>query len=211
MTIQTNLSKACEVDLEKYGDTFRGAGYTKSKADADSCYSVMLDLIRHKNEQITLLDFGCGLAHFYEYISNRQVNNIRYTGVDLSNKYLSAARSKHPNVEFCNLDVREDDSLLPNYDYIVMNGLFNYKGQYSQDEMMEYWLSMITVAFKHCNYGIAFNVMSKIVDWERDDLFHLPFDVLASHVSKNLSRNFVIRHDYGMYEYTTYVYKNSCR
>ena len=27
--------------------------------------------------------------------------------------------------------------------------------------------------------GIAFNVMTKHVDWERDDLFHLPFDQLA--------------------------------
>lgn len=28
--------------------------------------------------------------------------------------------------------------------------------------------------------GLAFNVMSKQVDWERDDSFHLPMDVFAS-------------------------------
>jgi hypothetical protein len=49
--------------------------------------------------------------------------------------------------------------------------------------------------------------MSKLVDWERDDLFHRPFDTMASFVWKNLSRHFVIRHDYPAYEYTTYVYR----
>jgi hypothetical protein len=49
--------------------------------------------------------------------------------------------------------------------------------------------------------------MSKHVDWEREDLFHLPFDRLTSFLTNRLSRHFVIRHDYGLYEYTTYVYK----
>jgi hypothetical protein len=49
--------------------------------------------------------------------------------------------------------------------------------------------------------------MSRLVDWERDDLFHLPFDVMAEFVGKRLSRHFVIRHDYPAYEYTTYVYR----
>jgi len=55
--------------------------------------------------------------------------------------------------------------------------------------------------------GVAFNVMSKHVDWERDDLFHLPFDTLARYLIASLTRNFVIRSDYGLYEYTTYIYR----
>jgi hypothetical protein len=30
---------------------------------------------------------------------------------------------------------------------------------------------------------------------------------MASFVAERLSRDFVIRHDYGLYEYTTYVYR----
>jgi hypothetical protein len=51
-------------------------------------------------------------------------------------------------------------------------------------------------------------VMSKHVDWERDDLFHLPFDALGSFLREEVSRHFVIRHDYGLYEYTTYIYNS---
>ena len=50
--------------------------------------------------------------------------------------------------------------------------------------------------------------MFKLVDWERDDLFHVSIDELGWFLKNNLSRNFVIRNDYKLYEYTTYVYKN---
>ena len=66
---------------------------------------------------------------------------------------------------------------------------------------------MITKLYEMCNKGIAFNVMSKDVDWERDDLFHLPLSDLSAFLTKEISRDFVIRNDYGLYEYTTYVYK----
>jgi hypothetical protein len=56
---------------------------------------------------------------------------------------------------------------------------------------------------------LAFNVMSKQVDWERDDLFHLPLDRLLTFLSREVSRHVVIRHDYGLYEYTAYVYQSS--
>jgi hypothetical protein len=55
--------------------------------------------------------------------------------------------------------------------------------------------------------GVAFNVMARHVDWMRDDLFHLSLDEMASFACRELSRDFVIRNDYGLYEYTVYVYK----
>ena len=73
--------------------------------------------------------------------------------------------------------------------------------------MFEYFQKVIKILFTKINIGLAFNVMSKQVDWERDDLFHLPLDCLAFFITGNLSRNFIIRNDYGLYEFTTYVYK----
>ena len=57
--------------------------------------------------------------------------------------------------------------------------------------------------------GVAFNVMSKLVDWERDDLFHWGFDEMAAAVGGRLSRHIRIRADYGLYEYTVYVYRQA--
>ena len=73
--------------------------------------------------------------------------------------------------------------------------------------MLVYFKSVVRAVFAKAELGIAFNVMSKHVDWERDDLFHLPFDILAQFITRELTRNFIIRNDYGLYEYTTYVYR----
>ena len=49
--------------------------------------------------------------------------------------------------------------------------------------------------------------MSTQVDWIRDDLFYLALDDLTSFVTQHLGRNFVVRSDYGLYEYTVYLYR----
>ena len=77
------------------------------------------------------------------------------------------------------------------------------------EQMFHFVKRVISLLFNRCRVGIAFNAMSKQVDWERDDLFHLPLDRMAEFVCKELSRHFVIRNDYGLYEYTTYVYQTS--
>ena len=88
-----------------------------------------------------------------------------------------------------------------------MNGVFTEKREMTYDEMFAYFRQMIKKAYSLCNRGIAFNVMSKDVDWERDDLFHLPLSELSHFLTGEISRNFIIRNDYGLYEYTTYLYR----
>ena len=88
-----------------------------------------------------------------------------------------------------------------------MNGVFTEKANLSYEKMYDYFKNMIKIIFQKVNTGMAFNVMSKQVDWERENLFHLPYDDLASFLTKHISRNYIIRNDYGLYEYTTYVFK----
>ena len=88
-----------------------------------------------------------------------------------------------------------------------MNGIFNYRGALSQDDMFEYLRTLIRRVSEKAAIGLAFNVMTKQVDWERDDLFHLPVDRLLTFLSREVSRHVVIRHDYGLYQYTAYVYR----
>ena len=204
---QKIMSLACEADLVQYGDTVRGAGYTKTQEYADTCYGVMLDLVRDEGRTVSLLDFGCGTGRFLDYIRRIGREGVAYSGLDMSEQALTLARAKFPDVPFICMDVLASDDHLPEFDYVVMNGLLNWRGPLSFAEMTSYWQRLTSVAFRHCRRGIAFNTMSTIVDWQREDLFHLPFDAMASFVTANLSRDFVVRHDYGAYEYTTYVYR----
>ena len=66
---------------------------------------------------------------------------------------------------------------------------------------------MIAALHSRARIGLAFNVMTWHVDWQRDDLFHLPCDTLLAFLKAEVSRHVVLRADYGLWEYTTYVYR----
>ena len=202
------IVESCEHDLRKYGDNFRGVGWTKKQEYADLRYAVMLDVLRG-DDPTTVLDIGCGASHLLEYIHKRGRKNIVYSGLDLSQVFLDLSRSKFPEVTFYHADILSSATDIPSHDYVIMNGLFNWRGVIPYDRMWDYCQAMITRAFDIADVGIAFNVMSKYLDWERSDLFHLPFDVLASFLDDRVSRHFTLRHDYGLFEYTAYVYKNA--
>lgn len=198
----------CEELLRQHGDSHLGVGYTRTEAEARAQYALMLGVIRETAEPVHVLDFGCGLAHMLDYImAEPKLAHLRYSGLDLSETFVAAATRRHPKADLFRLDALADEAALPDYDYIIINGLFNYRGEIPHDEMFAHWQRLIALAFRHARRGIAFNAMSKHVDWERDDLFHLPFDDMAHFVKANLSRHFVIRHDYPAYEFTTYVYR----
>lgn len=205
--VYAGIVQFCESCLETYGDNYQGVGWTKSQGNADSRYRVMLDLIRDPHSPVTLLDFGCGASHLYEYIQTHGITNLIYSGLDVSQQFLKLSRSKFPLNTYLNIDILEDHAELPQFDYIIVNGVFTAKCNLSFDSMFDYFKEILRRLYTRTTRGLAFNVMSKQVDWEREDLFHLTFDALASFLTKEISRHFVFRHDYGLYEYTTYVYR----
>lgn len=199
--------------FEKFGDTPLGVDWTKEE-QVEFRYQTMLELVNFREKsfqvtkQVSLLDYGCGLSHLYEFIQKNNINNIEYTGLEISNKFFNESRQKFPTNNYILGDILKDKNLLQNnYDYIVMNGVFTEKRNLSYNDMFEYFEQMICLIYRYCNKGISFNVMSKQVDWEIDTLFHVPMDDMANFLTKKISRNFIIRNDYGLYEYTVYLYK----
>jgi len=193
--------------LAQYGDNHLGVDWPK-KEDAENRYRIMLEIIRPcADRDISLLDFGCGASHLYEYMLKRNVRSINYAGLDLSEKFIQLSKSKFPKNDYYCLDILDQSGQLPSFDYVVLNGVFTEKRELSFDEMLVYFKQLLKTIFDKTGIGLAFNVISKQVDWEREDLFHLPLETLADFLTRELSRNFIIRNDYGLYEYTTYVYK----
>lgn len=204
-----DLVRHYENCYNKYGDNNKGVDWPNVE-DANKRYKVMLEIIKFDNSNFDngdnlLLDFGCGLAHMYEYIVKNKLK-CRYEGMDISNVFIKKCKEKFPNVVFYKCDIL-NDNIEKTWDYIIMNGVFTEKREMSYDEMLMYFKQLVKKIYKICNKGIAFNVMSKDVDWEREDLFHLPLNELSSFLTKEVTRNFIIRYDYGLYEYTVYIYK----
>lgn len=197
-----------EACLRQHGDTHKGVDWP-NEADAQTRYQVMLDIMKDDTaESVTLLDFGCGASHLYEYILHNNDTRIVYSGLDISPQFIELSRKKFPDLTYYCVDVLDESVQIPTFDYIVMNGVFTEKRDLTFDEMFVFFQSVIKAVYPLANKGIAFNVMSKQVDWELDFLFHLPLDALANFLTKELTRDFVIRFDYKLYEYTTYIYRN---
>lgn len=193
-----------EACLEAHGDTHLGVDWPNAE-DAETRHRVMLDVIRDR--PASLLDFGCGASHLYDHIQREGILGIDYAGLDLSSRFIELSRRKHPGNRYWCADILDDAVELPRFDYVVMNGVFTEKLDLPFDEMFTFVRRVVERVWEHADKGLAFNVMSKHVDWERDDLFHLPFDDLASWLVGAVSRNIVMRADYGLFEYTTYVYR----
>lgn len=208
--IYSKIIEHYEQCLEKHGDNHLGVDWPKLE-DVATRYKTMLEIIKFDNkpqQEKKLLDFGCGTAHLLEYIHKNKIQHIEYSGLDISSKFISVAKQKYPHTDFYCGDILNPEFSIPNFDYIIMNGVFTEKRSLSQSQMWKYFTQVIQSVYHISNRGLAFNVMSKNVDWERDDLFHLSFDVLSDFLCKNLTRNFIIRNDYGLYEYTVYIYKS---
>lgn len=196
MNLSDPIIKHYEECLTKNGDGHKAVDWPNEK-DADKRYNVMFDLFKKPESCAPFLDFGCGVGGMYEWMTVRRY----YTGYDASEKMIAKCKEKYPEGRW----LTELDGT--KYDYIIMNGVFTMKCSLTFEQA---WINMtetLKEVWKIANVGVAFNVMSKNVTHERNDLFHVSLDMLTRWICDNLSRNFIVRNDYGLFEYTTYVYK----
>ena len=194
--------------FEKHGATPKGLDWDNQE-NLDKRYRVMYELIKHSFDNQSLLDFGCGFGGFYNWLSEN--SGINYHGIDINPDVIKIAQKIHHEAEFYQFDIHKSAPeywyRVRNYDYIICNGTFTVKNTLTQEEMTNFMCSTLEKLWTKTNKGIAFNCMSKVLDFERDDLFHVSFDQLSQWVYDNLSSKFLIRQDYGLREFTMYVYK----
>lgn len=189
----------------KHGDNNLGVDWPNLE-DALTRYQIMSEGIEYLKAK-SCLDFGCGLGHFYEFLKQTNYRLDEYAGLELSRKMIDTCREKHPNINFYHIDVLQEKWAMPGYDCAVMNGVFTEKLALSQADMFDYFKELVEIVFNNVKKGVVLNVMSSQVDWKRDDLFHLSLDDIAWFVKERLSRKFIIRNDYGLYDYTVYIKK----
>lgn len=191
----------------QHGDTPLGMDWP-NESDLRRRYAVMTQVVRPQSGETEILDLGCGTGIFLDYLQRENmVPPWRYRGIDISERMIEIAKKNRQEHLFERRDILSAPLAAGTADYVIMNGLLTEKCALSQAEMAEFARDIVSHAFAIARKGIAFNVMSKNVDWERNDLFHWGLDEMSAFLCKEVSRDFVIRSDYGLYEYTVYVYR----
>lgn len=202
--LQTHYEKC----LKEHGPNHLGVDWPSAK-DLTTRFDVMLGVIRKDTAPpCSLIDLGCGVGLLADHlIGNGMLNSLDYYGIDVSQPMIDQALKNHGSLRFEVRDILESPLEEAGSDYIVMNGVLTEKLTLSYSQMEAFAQRMIQTAFNACRIGVSFNVMNHHVDWQRDNLFHWRLDDCIGYIVKKLSRHVVVRMDYGLYEYTVYVYK----
>src|SRR5262245_29830409 len=155
-----------------------------------------------------LLDLGCGPGLLLDYLSaTGHLEMVEYHGIDLSPAMVTAARARWPDRDISCRDVVRDPLPEQSVDYVIMNGVLTEKQTLSHEVMAGIAKQLIVAAFTAARVGIAFNAMSHHVDWQRRELFHWAFDELSAFLRERVSRPYAFRSDYGLFEYTAFVWR----
>ncbi len=194
--------------LHAHGATPRGVDWPDAD-DLKTRFGVMLAAMPPSLNQPCLLDIGCGPGLLLDYLSERQrLDCYDYLGIDISALMVNEAHRRWPQYAFQQRDILREPLPPESADLVIMNGVLTEKVSLSQQAMLDFAQAIIKSSFRLTRHVLAFNVMSVHVDWQRDELFYWPFDELARFLKSEVSRHFLFRADYGLYEYTVYVYRN---
>ena len=98
------------------------------------------------DENDSVLDVGCGVAHFHTYLTNQGWNG-KYLGVDPNKKAIDVIDE---NINAVHGTIEDLDNT--KYDWVIANGVFNL----GLKEEHSFWI--IENMISHANKGIIFNM-----------------------------------------------------
>ncbi|MGI4881562.1 MAG: class I SAM-dependent methyltransferase [Janthinobacterium lividum] len=209
-----SLTAHYEKCLAEFGASHRGVDWPNA-ADLSVRFDTLLsivDVAPPTVRPLQILDLGCGPGLILDHIEQfRDIRSIEYHGIDISERMIETARARWPDANFEVRDIIADPLPPLSVDFVIMNGVLTLKNTVSREEMMAFAKDLIRSAYASTRIGIAFNVMSRHVDWERDDLFHWSFDEVASFLTTEITRHIAFRSDYGLYELSAFAYRSPVR
>lgn len=193
-----------EEQLLRHGPTARGMDWKDSDSQ-ELRFRLLCDVCDLDGRSVH--EVGAGAGHLCAYLEKRGVR-AEYSGCDLSPRMVEAARGLHPGVQFEERDILIDPPQR-RYDVVLCSGLFHVKLDHPDGEWRDFVDSLVRCMYAMCDHSIAFNLMTDQVDFRADPLFYAnPAEVLEF-CRRELSRYVTIRHDYDLYEFTTYVYRSA--
>lgn len=187
----------------KHGSTSKGVDWGDKEWAAELRQNKMLEVVRG-NEPACILDVGCGYGALADLIKQKELNHT-YSGVDVVEEMIVEASSRHPEANFFCGDFLSLD--MGKFDYAVCNGILTQKGSASNMEMNRFAQKLIKKMFNSAEIGIAFNVMSTHVNFQKDNLFYKNPTELIAWCMSELTPHLVLDSAYELwYEYTVYLF-----
>jgi hypothetical protein len=160
-----------------------------------------------QEDKIEVHDVGMGTGSFYEFLIDYfPGRKISYSGTEILNEYVIECQKNFLDSSFYCRDLAEkkgDDM----YDYLILSGIFHQRRNSTIKEWESFSQSILKNSFEMAVKGIAFNFISPFVDFYQTEVYYCNLPKLLNFINDELSRFFTIRHNYALFEFTVFVYK----
>ena len=157
-----NVNKRYDDRFKKFGDDPKSLGWDNT-TNQNIRFKTAFENLNFKDKSI--LDVGCGLANFYDFLSNYLLEkNFSYTGTDCNKSLINFCKNKHvhTNTEFFVNNILLDDFNGRTWDIVTMFGLLNLK--INEIDKYDFVREMIITALKVTNEVLIVDMLSSNLD-----------------------------------------------
>lgn len=197
------IKKYYQDKFNTFGATAEGMDW-KDKESQYLRFEIISKYIDFENNP-SILDVGCGSSEFLNFCLNKNYE-CKYLGLDIMREMVDASNDRFGPKTAVLGDI---DSIqqTDRFDYIIASGTFNAKLDTDMSEWKIFFYENILKMFNKCNKGVVFNCMTEHVDWTYDRLFYPKLSDLTKFINEEMSRNFIVDHNYELFEMTIYIRK----
>ena len=185
--------------VEKHGYSPKSLAYGSEKSQKIK-FNIVTEVGIEDN--CSVLDVGCGFGDYFNYLKQKGVKNVKYCGIDISNKIVDFAKEKNSLVNVIQgnvLDLSDDEK----YDYVISLG-FNCVKTGSNWETLTQVLDKM---WKLSKKGIAYNAVSTFSEAKPRKIYFVSPAKVIDYIMNNLTYKVVFRHDYMPHDFTIFAYK----
>ena len=174
-----------------YGDDHKSLGWSTEKSQVTRFE--ILKQIPGFEKNHSVLDVGCGHGDFCRFLEN-------YKGIDIRESVIKIAEKKYPGFNFETKSIFEENNM---YDWVFGSGIFGF----NRKDWSENVLENLSEMFKKSTKGVAVNFLSSLSTGITDSEMKYSSVCEVSNLISQITRNFVIRHDYRPNDFTVYIFK----
>jgi SAM-dependent methyltransferase len=190
--------------LAEHGPTARGVDWNGE--ESQTLRFKQLCKIVDPAGAFSVNDLGCGYGSLHTFLE-REYKSFSYSGFDVSEEMIEAARRRHLKTKAQFAVSGEPDRIA---DYGVASGIFNVRLQRSDAEWLSHIEATLGLLDRTSARGFSFNCLTSYSDAEKmhDYLYYANPGALFDYCKRHFSRNVALLHDYGLYEFTILVRKS---
>lgn len=191
-------------NIRKFGNKAESVGWG-SQEKQDLRFLKLLSVVDQKECSFSVNELGCGYGELVKYCARNGFQLGEYFGYDISKEMLKNAENYLS--EFENINLFKSSKLGSMADYTIASGIFNVRFDNGISDWEEHIKSTLIDMFEHSSKGIAFNLLTKYVDYEADNLYYADPAHFFDFCKRELGKKVSLLHDYPLFEWTITVAK----